>query len=97
MGVLKRIDSVIITESNKEYMRLYNFTKFCLKAGFYWLCFRTGAFLVILLCLNINKDAAFQESIKDGFPWLSSTASFIDSIFLFTFLLILLALFYICY
>jgi hypothetical protein len=90
MEVFKRIDSVIITESNKEYLQLYKFIKFYLKACFYWLCYRTGSILVILFCLRINQDAAFQR-IKEA---INPVTSFIDSIFIFTLLLILMALFY---
>lgn len=93
MEVFKRIDSVIITESNKEYLGIYKIIKFYLKACFCWLCFRTGALLVILFSLRINKDLAFQEGLKDVVPVLSSV-TFIDTVFLFVLFLILLAIFY---
>jgi len=86
--VLERIDSVIITGSNKEYLWIYKIIKFYIKAFFLWLCFRTSLILLVIACLHINQDLSFNYAMSE----LLSNANLIDMIFLFALFLILMAL-----
>lgn len=90
MEMFQRIDSAIITESNKEYLWVYNFIKFYLKVCFYWLCYRTGAVIVIQISREIYSGAELDFILEE----LLKIMSEVDTIFLFVLLLILLMLFF---